>query len=80
MSLASMLRSSTDRYIEAGIASAVSLRSPTISFRGQALTIVDDIWLYVYIYEKEYIWRLTAFTQVLEPPMAPLNRALELQE
>ena len=80
MSWASILCLNTDGYVEGGIACAVSLYALTISLCAQELTLVDDIWLYVYIKEKESLWRLMEFMQVLELHMAPLNRALGLQE
>ena len=80
MSWASTLWLNTDGYVKGGIACAVSLHALTISLCAQELTLVDDIWLYVHIKEKESIWRLMEFMQVLEPHMAPLNRALGLQE
>ena len=80
MSWASMLWLNTDEYVEGGIACAVSLHGLTISLCAQELTLVDDIWLYVYIKEKESIWTLMEFMQVLEPHMAPLNLALGSQE
>lgn len=80
MSWASILWLNTDGYVEGGIACAVSLHALTISLCAQELTFVDDIWLYVYTTERESIRRLMEFMQVLEPHMAPLNRALGLQE
>ena len=50
-----MLWLNTDGYVEGGIACAVSLHALTISLCAQELTFIDDIWLYVYIKEKESI-------------------------
>ena len=50
-----MLRLNTDGYVEGGVACAVSLHALTISLCAHDLTLLDDIWLYVYIEEKESI-------------------------